>query len=201
MKIIHSIKRSNNSKELEFNGLYQEHWDLLFKIACKKTGSVQDATDLVQDVFTHIWQNLHSLDLTSHPARPYLVTCLYHRIFNYLRSKGLRDKHYKNFSTFIQNEAVYDPQQDVQTLEWELTALNEAVLLMVKSMPSRMQQIFLMNKYENKSVDEIANSLSISRQTVKNQLTIAFKRLRTFAADSPSGLLLLLTLLLFSNPS
>ena len=197
MKIIHSTKRSNDSKELEFNGLYQEHWDLLFKIACKKTGSVQDATDLVQDVFTFIWQNLHSLDLTSGSARPYLVTCLYHRIFNYLRSKGLRDKHYQNFGAFLQNEAVYDPQQDVQALEGEWAALNEAVLLAVKNMPDRMQQIFLLNKYDNKSIDEIADHLSLSRQTVKNQLTIAFKRLRTFAADSP-GLLLLI--LLFGNP-
>ena len=45
-------------------------------------------------------------------------------------------------------------------------------------MPDKMKGIFIRNYYHDQSIAQIAGELSISRQTVKNQLTIASKRLR-----------------------
>jgi DNA-directed RNA polymerase specialized sigma24 family protein len=45
-------------------------------------------------------------------------------------------------------------------------------------MPPRMQQIFRMSREDGISIASIATHLSLSEQTVKNQLSEALKRLR-----------------------
>ncbi len=89
----------HDEKEATFNKLYHAYWELLFRLACKKTGSTEDAYDIVHDLFADIWKNFHTLP-PPESVRPYLVAALYHKVFNYFRSKGLQEKHYKSFEAF-----------------------------------------------------------------------------------------------------
>ena len=48
----------------------------------------------------------------------------------------------------------------------------------VQKMPSTMRQVFLLSRKEHISIREIAAMLSVSEQTVKNNITLALQHLR-----------------------
>ena len=56
--------------------------------------------------------------------------------------------------------------------------LQQFIARQVAAMPEKMRQIYLLSKEENLTHAEIAGLLSLSNQTVKNQLYNALTRLR-----------------------
>jgi RNA polymerase sigma factor (sigma-70 family) len=163
-----------HTAEHTFKELYHQHWEFLFRLACKKTGSADDAYDLVHDLFADLWRTINDTPVD----RSYLVSCLYHKIFNYFRSKGLREKHYKNLETFLAHQSVTDPAWTLIQEEKEKESIHQAIEKEITGMPEKMKRIFIRNHYHDQSIDQIAGDLSLSKQTVKNQLHIASKRLR-----------------------
>lgn len=169
--------RSTNTDEQLFNELYHQHWELLFRLACKKTGSAEDAGDIVHDLFADIWRSLPGLSIAG-SARTYLVSCLYNKVFNYFRSKGLREKHYRNLEAFLEHQSITDPDYALLQSEQEHEVIHQAIEKEITGMPDKMKKIFIRNYYHDHSIAKIAGDLSLSKQTVKNQLHIASKRLR-----------------------
>lgn len=165
-----------------FRELYAQHWDVLIRIAGQKTGDFQHSCDLVQDVFTYVWQSRTFLDLQPEKARSYLVTCLYYRILNYWRSRGLTNRHYAHFARFVDSQGLVEELPSPRYVEDQIEAIHVMILGELEKMPERMRQIFLMHRYQKKSVTEIATELSLSEKTVRNQLSIGLKRLKDHAA-------------------
>lgn len=69
---------------------------------------------------------------------------------------------------------------------------------LIKKLPVRQQQVYLLSKQEGLSRNEIAQKLELSPHTVKNHLLEAVKFLRTNFYKTSDSLLLLLTGLLKS---
>lgn len=162
--------------DLVFNELYHQYWDLLFRLAYKKTGSPDDAYDLVHDLFLDIWRDFEKLPAAD-SIRSYLVSCLFHKVFNYFRSKGLQEKHFKNLAQFLSQQAGADVQLQEEE-QRQLDEIDQVISTEITRMPVKMKDILIRNFYRKQSIDQIAGDLSLSRQTVKNQLHLASKRLR-----------------------
>ena len=195
---VHPASGEPGDEEKVFRELYAQHWDVLLRIAGQKTGEFQQSCDLVQDVFTHVWQSRSFLDLQPEKAQSYLVTCLYYRIFNYWRSRGLANKHYANFARFVDSHGTVETFPSPRYAEEQFEAAHVMILGELEKMPERMRQIFLMHRYQKKSVTEIATELSVTEKTVRNQLSIGLKRLKDHAAtlEGETYLPLLLLILL-----
>ncbi|MBO9731291.1 MAG: sigma-70 family RNA polymerase sigma factor [Chitinophaga sp.] len=185
--------------ELLFKDIYLAHWDTLFRIANKKIGYAPDAMDIVQETFVYVWQQFPSLHLEGADAKSFLVTCLYYRILGFLRARGLKEKHLQHFQSYLENELSIDPHHNTAEVEAELTAVNIAIMGELDRMPERMKQIFILNRYENKPIEEIARLYAISPKTVKNQLSEAMRRLKNFADSYPATSLLPLLLLFLED--
>lgn len=166
-----------DEKEAAFNKLYHDYWEFLFRLACKKTGYTEDAYDLVHDLFADIWKNFHLLP-PPESVRPYLVAALYHKVFNYFRSKGLQEKHYKSFEAFLVQQSPAYEYHATEEEKQKWANIDEAFSSAITGMPGKMRDIFIRNVYQEQSIDQIAGDLLLSRQTVKNQLHLASKRLR-----------------------
>ncbi|NII28844.1 sigma-70 family RNA polymerase sigma factor [Pseudoflavitalea sp. X16] len=167
----------HDEKEAAFNELYHAYWEFLFRLACKKTGSTDDAADLIHDLFTDIWKNFHHLPAPD-AIRSYLVSALYHKVFNYFRSKGLQEKHYKSFESFLAQQAPANEYHLTEEEKEKWNSIDRAFSTALTGMPGKMKDIFIRNVYQEQSIDQIASDLLLSRQTVKNQLHLASKRLR-----------------------
>jgi RNA polymerase sigma-70 factor (ECF subfamily) len=94
-----------------------------------------------------------------------------------------------NATHAMQEEFELAMQMKLQSLE----ALDEQIISdtnietiidnAIQSLPERCRQIFVMNKIEGKKQKIIAEELNISLNTVENQMSIAYQKLREILKD------------------
>ena len=179
-----------------FSHLYDEYWDLLLSIALKKTGNIDVAMDIVQDLFVDIWQRRSSLPQID-DVRKYLISSLYFKVFQYFRREGIQQRHIDAYVTF----GIDEQEEDfLQLLEGEIqhTHLLNVIEESVEYMPERMRQVFSLKYHRSLSNLEIAETLGISVQTVKNQLMRSLQHIRKYIPEHlshPTAFLCLVFLL------
>lgn len=169
------LARLMNADYSAFDEIYERHWKTLLEIAIKKIGDMDVAMDLVQDLFVDLWQRRHMINIHSE-LRAYLISALYHKLFQYFRRKGVHEKHVEQYSLMLQ-----DGLQDMFPLdgyEENYTEVLVAIEQSIVEMPDRMRAVFNLKYQRSLSNHEIAEQLGISLQTVKNQLSKALQLVR-----------------------
>jgi RNA polymerase sigma-70 factor (family 1) len=168
-----------------FEELYNRLFKTLFKMALKKIGNADDAADLVQEVFMDFWDK-RKKTVINIPIKNYLLTGLTYKISNYFRTRGFQEKHIKNFELFIQQEVNKETFLDVLDLKQTESNYEEMMVIIYRTideMPTKMKEIFQLSRSEKYTINEIADQLNISPQTVKNQISKAFGRVRLATSD------------------
>jgi RNA polymerase sigma-70 factor, ECF subfamily len=152
-----------------FDEFYKNNWRALYHMAYRSTGSIDDAKDLVQNVFISFWNMRESIDPEKFHLS-YLFTSLRNSIINLHKKAEVRRQHAElqtEVYPLYTNEDHYIAKELAQALQNRVTQL-----------PNKMQQVFVLSRYKNLSVAEISETLNITPQTVKNQLSNALKVLR-----------------------
>ncbi|MBD1432060.1 RNA polymerase sigma-70 factor [Sphingobacterium sp. DN00404] len=179
-----------------FSHLYDKYWDLLLSIARKKTGNIDVSMDIVQDLFVDLWQRRSSLPQID-DVRRYLISSLYFKVFMHFRHQGIQQRHVSSYITL----GVDEQEEDfLQLLEGEIqhNHLINIITESVEDMPERMRQVFSLKYHRSLSNLEIAETMGISVQTVKNQLMRSLQHIRNYIPEHlshPTAFLFLLFLL------
>ncbi|KAA2243824.1 sigma-70 family RNA polymerase sigma factor [Chitinophaga agrisoli] len=183
-----------------FEELHQRFWPVLRKLAYRKIGDRQEAYDLVQEMFIELWEKRERLNFGDE-LNGWLHKRLWFKLSTYFRTKGFREKHLEDFRIYAANEVSavqFDPMElrDIDAYYEDLLA---AINKTVEEMPDRMREVFLLNRNERYSVNEIADKLNLSPKTVRNQLDRAIGRLRKSTETyNPTALELLFIIWLIS---
>lgn len=170
------IENLINPSYLTFDQMYEKYWDLLLHVALKKTGDIDVAMDIVQDLFVDIWQRRMNLQINS-SVRNYLISSLYFKIFMHFRKKGVQERHIEHYLLLKeteQNEDTFASEKQETAYEQLIQVIEESV----DDMPERMREVFNLKYYRSLSNQEIADCLGISLQTVKNQLSRSLTYIR-----------------------
>ncbi|SFC68225.1 RNA polymerase sigma-70 factor, ECF subfamily [Parapedobacter composti] len=178
-KQAHTRQRVSTSDEVLFEQLHKSSWSMLFQLACKKVGDRDEAYDLLQELFVELWNKRDVFPLNNlSPA--WLKKRLWYKLITYFRTQGFHRRHLEDFRRFMALEypAVQPDESSVKLAESQFEIIMEAVELAVAQMPDRMQEVFLLNRERHFSIDEIAQHLGLSPNTVRNHLHAAMKRLR-----------------------
>ncbi len=154
-----------------FKELYDTHWDKLFAIAIQKL-TKDDACDVLQDLFLEIWKKRSGIYISS-SLEAYLFVALQNRIFNFYK-KRLAEKQ-KHLTIAAKTNLVADPDPEVILQAKEVHGMVQDE---IQAMPDKMRNVFELSRYKSLSSQAIASHLSISDQTVRNQISAALKRLR-----------------------
>lgn len=156
--------------EAAFKTLYERYWADLYTMVFRRIKDEDAAKDIVQNIFVNLWSSRKAIFVESSLA-PYLNTAARNRSISYYK-KNLavfeRDTEYQ-----LGNAVELSPEYDLDARELEL-ALNEEIA----RMPENMRKTFLLSRYEQRSIREIAAELSLSEQTIKNNISEALSRLR-----------------------
>ncbi|MEE1944230.1 sigma-70 family RNA polymerase sigma factor [Pedobacter sp. KR3-3] len=172
------------NKEKAFQLVFDIYWHPLYKQAFKKVQRADLAKDLVQDVFVCLWDKIDMLD-SEQSVLAYCYAILRNKILQLYEKNKVQLRYAISVAG---NEIVADQHSQNVLLEKELTAIiNEEI----ERMPPRMREIYILKKEDELSIKEIAEDLSISEQTIKNQLQMAYQRLRNRLKNYDSSLAIL----------
>ncbi|MEC5143393.1 sigma-70 family RNA polymerase sigma factor [Chitinophaga sp. 212800010-3] len=172
-----------------FEAIYDKYWQGLYLKACQRVDEAE-AKDMVQEVMITLWRRRHDIAVTQEgDLGRYLFTAIRYRVISYYAFSSAEIRKAGFFDTF---------DQYINTDNLETKELKERIEAEINKLPTRMQQIFRMSREDDYTIADIAKTLKISEQTVKNQLTDALKRLRvSLKASSANDWTMVLIYLFF----
>ncbi|GEO23044.1 DNA-directed RNA polymerase sigma-70 factor [Cyclobacterium qasimii] len=143
----------------------------MFLCAIKKLGEKEEAEDLIQDLFVSIWMKRNDFEIKS-SLKAYLFTALKYKIINHFEHKTVRRKHLESLKDEL--EALEDATSNALVAE----EVEKSIEIGVNKLSPKVKLVYQLSREENLSLDEIAEKLAVSKQTVKNQISKALKILK-----------------------
>lgn len=154
---------------MAFAQIYKRYWPELYNTAYKRLPEKEKCQDIIQNVFTDLWNRKGDLDLTNPAA--YLHTAVRFQVLKQIS----RTPKNSSFSERFETELISPLTTDSDVLEKEAKKL---IALYIAALPAKRRNIFVMHYYEGLSTANIALRLNVSRKTVQNQLTTASHALK-----------------------
>ena len=151
-----------------FTEIYDRYWNVLYNKAYQRIHNKEQAQDIVQNIFTDLWNRRECLKIENLQA--YLHTAVRYQVFKLIERKPQ--------SYFIEHfeELIVSPvHTDDLLLEKEVQNI---IQLWIAALPSKRKEIFVQHYINNRSTKEIAQRLHVSTKTVQNQLHTASQSLR-----------------------
>lgn len=163
------VQELSKGNILAFNTLFREYSGRLYRFAYGYLKSRDEAEELVQEVFTIIWEKRSGLKQEL-SFKSYLFTISFNIIRKHFRTKS-------HISEYL--KSGINDESDIQTSQKiNYDSLYQLIADLVDQLPERRKLIFIKSRFEGLSVIEIAEELKISHKTVENQLTDALKYIR-----------------------
>jgi len=163
-----SLKIDENT----FFQLYESYWDKLYQIAFKYLNDGFQAEEVVQELFTSLWQRKNSLLLTESTIENYLVRAVRFKISR-IYSDEIRKT--QKIDEYKLRQSASSHHTEKQVL---YSFLKEDVDKLVGMLPERCKDVYQLSRIKGLNNKEIAVNLLISEKTVENQLTKALNFLR-----------------------
>ena len=168
------IKEMRKGSHKAFNAIYDMYADKLYGFAFSHTKSREMANDIVQDTFMKLW-TMHETISTDGSLQSLLFTMSYHKMIDMFRSQ-INKVEFEDYIEYCENLDLGDNIIEKKLFYDDFL---KALKMCKNLLPHRQLEIFEMSRENGKTIEEIAMSLRINEQTVKNQLTSAMKTLRT----------------------
>ncbi len=159
----------------------------LYAYSLQFNKSAEESEEIVQDVFIKLWTNREKI-VQEDTLRSLLFIMAKHQLINAFRSK-LNDPVYEEFVNY--KDALSSDNTEYQLEYQDFQKKFDAAM---QSLSTTQQNVIRLSRIEQLSNKEISEQLSLSEQTVKNQLSAGLKILR-----QKLGSLFILYMLLFIN--
>ncbi|MBX2923269.1 MAG: RNA polymerase sigma-70 factor [Chitinophagaceae bacterium] len=156
---------------LAFTTIYETFAPSLIGFAASKVSSLEEARDIIHDLFTHLWEQREKINITA-SLKSFLFTAVRYRVIDHIRKSATR-KEYAGMLQQLNNRMIIDAESEMVSKN-----MYQALEHAVEDLPSRTKQIYRLSRYRHLAVKEIACELGLSEQTVKNQLSTALNHLR-----------------------
>jgi len=175
--------------EMAFRTIYDAYFDRLAAYVFKMSKSEEISEEVVQDVFMKLWTNRTVLVNVEIP-QAYLFSIARNKTIDHLRRLAKET----NIIAILAENIQYHTNNAEQRFDvLELQALISTALAQLSP---QKQKVFHLSRYEDRSHDEIAEELNLSKSTIKNHLSETMQYLRRNLKVAPNTETLLLLVLL-----
>ncbi len=157
--------------EPAFTVIYQRYWALLYRHALRMLQDEDEAEDAVQETFVLFFNKAKQIELKGSLAA-YLYTAVRNRVINHFEHGKVKRRYIAELERFMEEGNV---QADYLLREKQLTRLIEQE---VAALPKAQREAFELSRSYHLSYKEIAQQLSVSENTVRNNISRAMKILR-----------------------
>ena len=170
------VVRLRNGEEAAFKIIFDRWFKKLYYFSFRYLKSKEEAEEMVQETMLQLWVTREKLD-ERYPVSSYLYTIVKRLSLNRLKqiasSKSAAEHHFVNLKVTVNNTEDSLSLSELKRITAEALAL----------MPEKQQQVYRMSRNDGLSLDEIALSLGILKNTVKKHLSEALKMIRIHFAS------------------
>jgi RNA polymerase sigma-70 factor (family 1) len=160
-----------NGDAAAFKELYNHYKESVFLMVYRRVKDEEESKDIVQEIFLKLWlgrENLAELDNLDY----YLFGTARNNVISHYRKKEVQ---LRGESSLIARLDDLESSADQDIL---MAELNTKIQEVVDRLPPTMKVCYHLSRAEGKKIKEIANSLNLSEQTVRNNISEALRRLR-----------------------
>lgn len=154
-----------------FDQIYRMYARRLLAYCLQYVKCKEDAEEIVQDVFIHLWHYREKIR-QEETLRSLLFIMSKNYVINAFRST-VNSPIYEDYVNFQNELSIDNINQSLHYKEFVVYLRRQLKLL-----PSTQQRVIELSKFSCFTNKEIAEKLSLSEQTVKNQLSAGLKALR-----------------------
>ncbi|AOM80103.1 RNA polymerase sigma factor [Pedobacter steynii] len=158
-----------------FGDIYDLHWETIYHTIYWRVCDEDIAKDLLQDIFISLWEKRESILITG-SIEAYLRVMARNRVINHFKSESIRQGH-TNAAGYHLPSSTYSTEELLAAKE-----MNEHYQRSITQLPEKMREIYILSREKGLDIEQISLHLSLSPQTVKNQLTAATKKIRAVLA-------------------
>lgn len=153
-----------------FKLLFEAHYAEVRNFIYYKCGDIAEAEDMAQEAFAIAWTKRDGL--RQNQAKNYLFTIANNLFINVAKHRQV----VLRFETETQARPtpyVSDPQ-----FEMEYKAFEAQLFTAIEALPEKQRVVFLMNRIDKRTYQDIADSLSLSVKAVEKRMHQALQALR-----------------------
>ena len=167
-RLMHEIKADNM---FAFDVLYKKYSKKLYKFGFCILKSQVESENLIQDVYLNLWENRFKVEKDS-SVKSYLFSIAYNSAISIIRKKARE-------SQFIEYlKSLQEINEEPVNVELEYNELTTKLDEIIKELPPRQKEVYLLNRVEGLKYSEIAERLQISVNTIENHMSRALKTIR-----------------------
>ena len=164
---LYLLKQIGNDDVDAFEVLYKKYYRVVYNYAGYFLTEASDCQDVVQDVFTYVWESRHKLTINK-SLKSYLLRACHNTCINHIKKHSTKQKHISDFIS--RNDMFEDGYHAIFENE-----LRKAIDNVVEELPQQCSEIFKLSRLKGLKHKEIATLLKISPKTVETQIYRALK--------------------------
>lgn len=168
---------------VDFNRIYNDYYQRSFIFAKSYVFDDMVAEDIASESLVALWQAMKKEEVY-HPLS-LLLTILKNKSINYLKHRERQLEMADSVSVIMKRDLKYrincleacEPDE-IYSLE-----ITEIVKQALDTLPAQTRKIFEMSRYEQKSINEIAEVMGLTSKAVEYHITKSLKVLRVALKD------------------
>lgn len=164
------IKRIKNGDQSAFEQIYDRYVSDLYYFILSYIKSAVITEDIIQDTFIRLWVKRDLIDETKE-IKSYIFTIAWHLFL----------KEFKKTSRNIMIPDFMELSQELMSADYssyDFDLYCKTIQEVKSGLPPRQKEIYTLIKENGKSIKEVAESLGIQEQVVRNQLSSIMKKIR-----------------------
>ncbi len=159
-----------------FRTLFEDHYDLICNYLNAQTHDWDLSQEVAQKTFVKIWEKRKDISFDTSP-KSYLFQTARNTLID----------HYRSHKSMSSNAEQYTEQlekaEDMAGNGGGGLVVTQKITWAVDQLKSKTREIFLLNKQEGLTYDEIADYLEISKRTVEYNVKSALIQVRDLLKD------------------
>lgn len=164
------MRVSKKLTKKDLRDLYEQYFEPLRGFLYYRTGNIELAEDLVQEVFIKVWDNRDNIKFET--VKSLLYTMANNLMINHFNHMKVVSKH--EGQVISENRQEYmSPQFQLEEKEFELKFNG-----VIAALPEGCREVFLMNRIDKLKYEEIAERLDLSVKAIEKRMSKALGILR-----------------------
>ena len=152
----------------EYQAIFKEFFKPIRNFIYFKCSDMDMAEDLAQDTFLKLWETRSRIDKRT--VKAYLYTIAQNNTINQLKRKQLMYKFMKKPGS----DRDYDTPEKLA----EMNQYEEKLAAVIAGLPDGGREVFLMNRLEDLTYNEIAERLGLSVKAIEKRMSKVLKIFR-----------------------